>query len=811
MANFENRFTEGAQRALAFAQDEARTQFGHNYIGSEHLLLGLMREENGAASKVLSGFGLELAQLRNTAFELVGKGGFEFDENFQPTPRTKNILQNAVEMAAGMGHQYVGTEHILLSILSQPDCVACVILDKNGVTPDKVREVLSQASEGDGMEVGSGGEGQKSTQTLEKYSRDLTQMAKDGLLDPVIGRTQEIERIVQILSRRTKNNPVLIGEPGVGKTAVVEGLSQRIIDGNVPDLLRNKRVVSLDLGGMLAGTKYRGEFEERIKNAMKEIIKDGNVILFIDEMHTIIGAGAAEGAVDAANILKPALARGELQTIGATTQDEYRKHVETDAALERRFQPVNIPEPSQEETIAILQGLRDKYEAHHKVRITDSAIQAAVTMSVRYIPDRFLPDKAIDLIDEAASRLRIQHHTLPPDVKDLEKSIESLRKEKQEAIHNQNFERAAALRDEEQKLKAQVDERQEEWKQQQQKQGEAQVGESQIAEVVAMWTGIPVQRLSMDEGARLLKLEDELHKRVVGQEEAVSAVARAIRRARAGIKDPKRPIGSFLFLGPTGVGKTELSRALAEALFGEEDATIRIDMSEYMEKHSVSRMIGSPPGYVGFDEGGQLTEKVRRKPYSVVLLDEVEKAHPDVFNILLQVLEDGRLTDGKGRTVDFRNTVLIMTSNAGASLLRKQQTMGFGAEAGTMAYEKMRDTVMEELRKQFRPEFLNRVDEIIVFRQLEQSQMRAIVDRMVDSVIRRLTDSGITLSITEGGKDYLSKEGFDPQYGARPLRRAISRMVEDALSEEILAGNIKIGDHVQCDLKDGKLAFTVQS
>nr|MDD6334941.1 ATP-dependent Clp protease ATP-binding subunit [bacterium] len=808
MPSFENRFTEGAQKALYLAQEEARGTFGHNYIGSEHLLIGLMREGKGAAAAAMRGWGLDADGLRKAAMELVGKGEFKFDDNFQPTPRTKYILQAALEIATKLGNKYVGTEHILLAIVSQPDCVAARILSDKGVSFQQAQQELLQGlkeNAGGDKASGEGGEGG----VLKQYGRDLTEMARQGKLDPVIGRQQEIERIVQILSRRTKNNPVLIGEPGVGKTAVVEGLAQRIIEGNIPELLKGKRVITLDLSGMLAGAKYRGEFEERLKGVLKELAQSGDVILFIDELHMIIGAGAAEGALDAANILKPALARGELQCIGATTLDEYRKHIETDAALERRFQPVTIGEPSPEEAVEILKGLRDKYEAHHKIRITDEAIQSAVAMSVRYIPDRFLPDKAIDLIDEAASRVRIRRHTAPPDVKQLEDKLDSLLKEKEEAINNQNFERAAQLRDSERTLREEIERVQAAWREKQQAEGDAAIGEEEIAQVVAMWTGIPVQRLTQDESQRLLELENTLHARVIGQDEAVSAVSRAIRRARAGLKDPKRPIGSFLFLGPTGVGKTELSRALAEALFGDENALIRIDMSEYMERHTVSRMIGSPPGYVGFEEGGQLTEKVRRKPYSVVLLDEIEKAHPDVFNILLQILEDGRLTDGKGRTVDFRNTVVIMTSNAGVADLKKQSSLGFGAHAPVLENEKMRATLLAELRRTFRPEFLNRIDEIIVFDPLESAQIRRIADLMVDSVIHRLEDNGVKLLVDADAREFLAGQGFDPMYGARPLRRTIQRMVEDALSEELLAGHVHLGDTVRCKLEDGKLAFVV--
>ncbi len=648
------------------------------------------------------------------------------------------------------------------------------------------------------------------TPKLDKFGRDLTQAAREGELDPVIGRQKEIERVIQILSRRTKNNPVLIGEPGVGKTAIAEGLAQRIVEGKIPELLRDKRVVMLDLSGMIAGTKYRGEFEQRLKDAMEEMQKAGNIILFIDELHTIIGAGAAEGAIDAANILKPALARGEIQAVGATTLDEYRKHVEKDTALERRFQPVMVGEPSREESVEILKGLRDRYEAHHKVRITDEAIKAAVNLSDRYISDRFLPDKAIDLLDEAASRLRIMTYTTPPDMKQLEEKLAEIRKAKDEAVNNQNFEKAAELRDREREALQEIDQRRETWEKERNTEDNV-VGEEEIAQIVSSWVSIPVQKITEGESERLLHLEDVLHKRVIGQEEAVTAVAKAVRRARAGLKDPKRPIGSFIFLGPTGVGKTELSKALGEALFGDEDSLIRVDMSEYMEKHSVSKLVGSPPGYVGFDEGGQLTEKVRRKPYSVILLDEVEKAHPDVFNILLQILEDGRLTDAKGRTVDFRNTVVIMTSNVGAAAAQNPVALGFGSvRNSTQDYDRMKVRMLDDLKKTFRPEFLNRIDEIIVFHALEQTHTRKIVDLMLTQVAARLTEKDIHIDVTDAARDYLAKEGFDPQFGARPLRRAIQRTVEDNLSEEILSGQIKLGDHVMVDVEGDKLALKRQ-
>ena len=794
------RFTERAQKALMLAQEEARA-LGHNYVGTEHLLLGLLREGEGAAARILQNMGITIDNVRGDVERLVGKGDYNFNEHFGFTPRTKKVMELSLFEAKNLGHSYIGTEHLLLALVREREGVAARILMDLNVNLQQVHDELSRLLK---EKPGSGGAANNAkTETLDKYSRDLTKAAKDGELDPVIGRTNEIDRIVQILSRRTKNNPVLIGEPGVGKSAVVEGLAQRIVQGNVTELLRNKRVVSLDVSGMLAGAKFRGEFEERLKNCIDEIKKAGNVILFIDEMHTIIGAGAAEGAIDAANILKPMLARGELQTIGATTLDEYRKHVEKDPALERRFQPVMVGEPTPEEAEAILMGLRDRYEAHHKVRITDEAIKAAVELSNRYISDRFLPDKAIDLMDEAASRVRIQSLTTPPDMKELEQKLESLRQEKEEAVNNQNFEKAAQLRDEEQRLRRQIDEASQNWKQKQD--GKTLVvGEEEIAQIVSLWTSIPVTRLTESEGERLLKLEELLHDRVVGQDEAVRAVARAIRRARAGIKDPKRPIGSFIFLGPTGVGKTELSRALAEAMFGDEEAMIRLDMSEYMERHSVSRLVGSPPGYVGFEEGGQLTEAVRRKPYSVILLDEIEKAHPDVFNMLLQILEDGRLTDSHGRTVDFRNTVLILTSNVGANTIRRQTRLGFaGEESEEQDYQKMKGNVMEELKKTFRPEFINRVDEIIVFHPLNEEDTRQIVTLMLRSVSRRLEERDVHLRVTDAARDMLAKAGFDPTYGARPLRRAIQRMVEDRLSEEILAGHIWIGDRVVADAQDG--------
>ena len=812
MANY-GRFTERAQRALIGAQEEAR-EMGHNYVGTEHLLMGLLREGGGAAATVLGADNVGVDRVRAQIEAQVGKGDFQFNDNFGYTPRTKKVLELSLYEAKNLGHNYVGTEHILLALIREQESVAARILQDLGVDLGKTREKLlgllsSEEDAGQGSGGAVAGKG-SDTPTLNQYGRDLTAAAKNGELDPIIGRAQEIERIIQILSRRTKNNPVLIGEPGVGKSAVAEGLAQRIIEGNIPELLRGKRVVTLDLPGMLAGTKYRGEFEERLKNAMGELKKAGNVILFIDELHTIVGAGAAEGAIDAANILKPALARGEIQCVGATTLDEYRKHIEKDAARERRFQPVTIAEPSREESIEMLKGLRDRYEAHHKVRITDAAIEAAVHLSDRYITDRFLPDKAIDLIDEAGSRVRIRNFTAPPDMKEREAKLGDLRKEKEEAIANQDFEKAARIRDEEVAMRERIDTTRREWEARA-NQENGIVSEDEIAQIVSSWMNIPVTKLTETESMRLLDLEKALHERVVGQEEAVSAVARAVRRARAGLKDPKRPVGSFLFLGPTGVGKTELCKALGEALFGDEDSLIRIDMSEYMEKHSVSRMVGSPPGYVGHEEGGQLTEKVRRKPYSIILLDEIEKAHPDVFNILLQIMEDGRLTDSKGRVVDFRNAVVVMTSNVGAENLKKQVSLGFTdgdkTTEHTMQYERMKERMLAELKRTFRPEFVNRIDELIVFHALTEENIRQIAGLMAGQICKRVAEQDVHLTITPEAVDLLAKKGFDAEYGARPLRRAIQRMVEDALSEEILAGRIVFGDSILAVEKDDALAF----
>ncbi len=800
------RFTQRAHKVLYLAQEEAR-RFNYPYVGTEHLLLGLIREGEGVAARALSAMGIEAEKVRSMVEEMVEKVQGPAPAEMTLTPRAKRVLELAIDEARRMGHNYVGTEHLLLGLIREGEGVAAQVLTSLGVDAEKVRQVVLQMLGGVPLTGQPPAAKAKaaSTPVLDRFGRDLTALAAEDKLDPVVGREKEIERVVQILSRRTKNNPVLIGEPGVGKTAIAEGLAQRIVAGNVPEILLNRRVVTLDLASMVAGTKYRGEFEERIKKVIDEIIKAGNIIVFIDELHTIIGAGAAEGAIDAANILKPALARGELQCIGATTLDEYRKHIERDPALERRFQPIMVEEPTVEETIAILRGLRDKYEAHHRVRITDEALVAAARLADRYITDRFLPDKAIDLVDEASSRVRLQAFTAPPQIKEMEKRLEEISKEKEAAVNNQEFEKAAQLRDQEQQLKKELEATREAWKAQ--KTGEELVvTEEDIAQIVSSWTGIPVKKLAEEESERLMRLEEILHERVVGQDEAVEAVARAVRRARAGLKDPKRPIGSFIFLGPTGVGKTELARALAEALFGDEDALVRLDMSEYMERFAVSRLVGAPPGYVGYEEGGQLTEAVRRRPYTVVLLDEIEKAHPDVFNILLQVLEDGRLTDAKGRTVDFRNTVIIMTSNVGVHLLRKEGTLGFRREADQQAsYEKMKAKVTDELKRTFRPEFLNRIDEIIVFHSLSAEHIKEIVGLMLKDVAKRMKENEIEIEVTDAAKEVLAREGFDETYGARPLRRAIQRQVEDLLSEELLRGKISRGDRVIIDARDEKI------
>lgn len=796
------RFTERAQKVLALAQEEA-VRLGHNNIGTEHILLGLIREGEGIAAKALTALGLGLEKIQNEVETLIGRGK-EQPTNIAYTPRAKKVIELSMDEARKLGHTYVGTEHILLGLIREGEGVAARVLNNLGVSLNKARQqVLQLLGNSETVSSGPSSASNVSTPTLDGLARDLTAAAREGNLDPVIGRNKEIERVIQVLSRRTKNNPVLIGEPGVGKTAIAEGLAQRIVNNEIPETLRDKRVMTLDMGSVVAGTKYRGEFEDRLKKIMEEIRQAGNIILFIDELHTLIGAGGAEGAIDASNILKPSLARGELQCIGATTLDEYRKYIEKDAALERRFQPIMVDEPTVEESIQILYGLRDRYEAHHRVAITDEAIEAAVKMSDRYISDRFLPDKAIDLIDEAGSKVRLRNFTTPPNLKELEVKLDEVRKEKDAAVQSQEFEKAASLRDMEQRIRRQLEEEKQKWKEKQGKEN-SQVTVDDIAAVVSSWTGIPVNKLTESETERLLRLEEILHKRVIGQDEAVKAVAKAVRRARAGLGDPKRPIGSFIFLGPTGVGKTELARALAEAMFGDEDAMIRIDMSEYMEKHSTSRLVGSPPGYVGYDEGGQLTEKVRRKPYSVILFDEIEKAHPDVFNILLQVLDDGRLTDSKGRTVDFRNTIVIMTSNVGASSLRYNKYVGFSVDDEKVDYERMKDQVMEELKRSFRPEFLNRIDEVIVFHALEKEQLKEIVTLLSETLIERMRNQDIELELSDKAKTKIVEEGYEPEYGARPLRRAIQKNIEDLLSEELLKGTIKAGQKVLVDVEDGK-------
>jgi ATP-dependent Clp protease ATP-binding subunit ClpC len=798
------RFTERAQKVLALAQEEA-LRLSHNNIGTEHILLGLVREGEGIAAKALIALGLGPEKIQKEVENLIGRGQDSGQSIPHYTPRAKKVIELSMDEARKLGHSYVGTEHILLGLIREGEGVAARVLNNLGVSLNKARQQVLQllgSNESSGGHQG-GASQNVNTPTLDSLARDLTAVAREGSLDPVIGRSKEIQRVIEVLSRRTKNNPVLIGEPGVGKTAIAEGLAQQIVNNEVPEILRDKRVMTLDMGTVVAGTKYRGEFEDRLKKVMDEIRQAGNIILFIDELHTLIGAGGAEGAIDASNILKPSLARGELQCIGATTLDEYRKYIEKDAALERRFQPIQVDEPTAAESIQILTGLRDRYEAHHRVSITDEAIEQAVKLSDRYISDRFLPDKAIDLIDEAGSKVRLRSFTTPPNLKELEVKLESVRNEKDAAVQSQEFEKAASLRDTEQRLREQLEDTKKTWKE---KQGQenSEVTVEDIAMVVSSWTGIPVSKLAQTETDKLLNMEQLLHSRVIGQDEAVKAVSKAVRRARAGLKDPKRPIGSFIFLGPTGVGKTELARALAESIFGDEDAMIRIDMSEYMEKHSTSRLVGSPPGYVGYDEGGQLTEKVRRKPYSVILLDEIEKAHPDVFNILLQVLEDGRLTDSKGRTVDFRNTLVIMTSNVGADALKRNKYVGFNVQDDNQNYKDMKGKVMEELKKAFRPEFLNRVDEMIVFHSLEKTHLKEIVTLLSDQLTKRLKEQDIQLELTDATKEKISEEGYDPEYGARPLRRAIQKHVEDKLSEELLKGNIEKGKKIVMDVVDGE-------
>jgi ATP-dependent Clp protease ATP-binding subunit ClpC len=805
-------YTERAKMTIVKAQQLA-AEMGHSIVGTEHLLLSLVAEEQGMAAKVLAQLGVSAQGLYQQVKEAMGQNPHTMPVQAVPfSPRIKRVLELAAAEARALGHNYVGTEHLLLGLLREGEGIAVRLLQANNLSLDVIYANMVETMGQGGSQPGSPGKSPaqakgKATPVLDSFGRDLTMEAEEGRLDPVIGRDKEVERVIQVLSRRTKNNPCLIGEPGVGKTAIAEGLAQRINAGQVPELLRNKRLVTLELSSMVAGTKYRGEFEERFKKMMDELKAAGNVILFIDELHTLIGAGGAEGALDAANIIKPALSRGELQAIGATTIDEYRKHIEKDAALERRFQPITVGEPSQEEAVEILKGLRDRYEAHHRVKIPDEAIEAAVKMSSRYIPDRYLPDKAIDLIDEAASRQRLISYTAPPDLKKLEQELEVVEKEMSAAVSSEEYEKAAQLRDRKQKLQQELKERKADWENTQAIE-KSEITPDDIAHIVSSWTGIPVTRLALEESQRLLNLEEELHKRVIGQEEAVQSVSRAVRRARSGLKDPKRPVGSFIFLGPTGVGKTELARALAESMFGDEDAMIRLDMSEYMEKHTTSRLIGAPPGYVGYDEGGQLTEQVRRKPYAVVLLDEIEKAHPDVFNILLQVLEDGILTDGQGRRVDFRHTIIIMTSNVGARLLNQEKVMGFRPEGEARNYQDMKEQVMGELKRTFRPEFLNRIDDVIVFHALERQHIHSIVHLMLAELADKLQELELKISVSETARELLVKKGYDPIYGARPLRRAIQRLIEDEISEELLKGSFVSGETILVDASEGKFTFS---
>ena len=812
------RFTDDAQRVLSFAQ-EAALELGHDYVGTEHVLIGLTKVKNGVAAKALEELGIVTEDIFEAVEEQVGRGNKKATSIYM-TPRVKHVLELAVQVANRMNHNYVGTEHILLGLLSDGGGVAVGILRAMNIRTDDIveaiRHILGSSSNGDdGRQEGANNNGDLGD--LTDFATDLNESAKQGKIDPVIGRDTEIQRVIQILSRRTKNNPVLIGEPGVGKTAIAEGLAQRIVTGNVPEILRNKRIISLSIGSMLAGAKYRGEFEERLKKAIDEVQQHDDMIIFIDEIHTLVGAGATEGAMDAANILKPALARGEFQVIGATTLDEYKKHIEKDAALERRFQPVQVGEPNEEDALEILRGLRDRYEAFHKAKITDEALKAAVTLSSRYITDRFLPDKAIDVVDEAASKVRMKVFSAAPDVKALEDRLNTVKKEKEAAVTSQDFEKAAKLRDEEQSLVKEIDDKKSVAKEESEQ--KLVVTEDDIAAVVAQWTGIPVAKIADEESQTLLHLEEELHKRVVGQDDAVTAVAKAVRRARAGLKDPKRPIGSFLFLGPTGVGKTELARALASSLFGDESAMIRLDMSEYMEKHTVSRLVGAPPGYVGYEEGGQLTDAVRRKPYSVILLDEVEKAHADFFNILLQVLDDGRLTDSQGRTVDFRNTVIIMTSNLGAKALHKNSSeLGFLApkksesstnQSNSIDFKEAKKSVMDAVKRHFRPEFLNRIDEMIVFRPLTEEDLKHIVSILMSDVTKRLKERELQLEITSEAMQLLVKEGSDFTMGARPLKRAIQRLIEDPVSDLILKGDVTEGKTIKVDVKDNEIVVSV--
>ncbi len=807
MADKFEKFTERARKVLALAQEEAR-RFNHNYIGTEHLLLGLVREGEGVAARVLQSMGVQLPKVRSAVEFIIGRGESTVVGEIGLTPRARKVIEYAVDEARRLGHHYIGTEHLLLGLVREGEGIAAGVLESLGVNLEKVRQqVLQVLAQGTAYQQRAQ---QTKTPYLDALGFDLTEAARLGKLDPVIGRQNEIERVMQILSRRTKNNPALIGEPGVGKTAIVEGLAQRIVAGDVPEPLQGKRLVALDIGALVAGTKYRGEFEERLKKIVAEV-KESGTILFIDELHTLVGAGAAEGAVDAANILKPALSRGEVQTIGATTLDEYRKYIERDAALERRFQPVIVNEPTVEETIEILKGIRERYEEHHKLKISDGALHAAAVLAARYVTDRYLPDKAIDLVDEAASRVRMYRSASPPSLKEARRGLESLRRELDAAVASQEFELAAELRERERQLLHRIQELEQHWREEQ-GQDEPVVTEEDIAQVVSMWTGIPLTRLHTEESERLLHMEEALHERVIGQDEAISTLARAVRRARAGLKDPRRPIGTFIFLGPTGVGKTLLARALAEFMFGSEDALIKIDMSEFMERHTVSRLVGAPPGYIGYEEGGQLTEAVRRKPYSVILLDEIEKAHPEAFNILLQIMEDGNLTDAKGRRVDFRNTILIMTSNIGAELIQREGSLGFAAaedpnKKAQVDYQTMKDKVLSQLKQTFRPEFLNRIDAVIVFHPLTPEHVRQIVDLELKRIRKQLAEQQITLEVTDAAKDLLAKRGYDRQYGARPLRRIIQNLIEDPLAEAILAGRFKPGSTVVIDVRDDLLTM----
>ncbi len=810
MASRFEKFSERARRVLSLAQEEAQ-HFNHSYIGTEHILLGLVRETDGIAARVLSNLGVELTKVRSAVEFIIGRGDRPPVGEIGLTPRAKKVIELAVDEARRLNHHYIGTEHLLIGLLREGEGVAAGVLESLGVNLEKARaetaRLLSQAQ----SQPHAQARGATRTPVLDQLGIDLTAMARAGRLDPVIGRQKEIERVIQILSRRTKNNPVLIGEPGVGKTAIVEALAQSIVKGEVPQTLQGKRLVTLDMGSLVAGTKYRGEFEERLKKVIEEIKTSGNCILFVDELHTMVGAGAAEGAVDAASILKPSLSRGELQTIGATTLDDYRKYVERDAALERRFQPVLVEEPSIEETVAILKGIKARYEEYHHVEITDEAIKVAAELAARYIADRFLPDKAVDLVDEAASRVRIRSSSMPLSVKEAIRVMEGVRKEKDEAIAGQQYEYAAEIRGRELRLAEKLTQLEQGWQSEQSKE-KSVVTQEDIAQVLSMWTGIPVAKLAMEETTRLLQMEEVLHKRIVGQDEAINAIAKAVRRARAGLKDPRRPIGSFIFLGPTGVGKTELVRALAEFMFGSEEALIRLDMSEFMERHTVARLVGAPPGYVGYDEGGQLTEQVRRKSYCAILLDEIEKAHPDVFNILLQIFDDGHLTDAKGRKVDFRNSIVVMTSNIGSELIRRDTALGFAvksdeAKTAEQAYERMKEKVMNEVKKAFRPEFLNRIDGTVVFHALSKEHIRKIVELMIKELERNLKGKEITVEVTEQAKDFLGEKGFDPVFGARPLRRLIQTMVEDQLSDALLSGSVHSGDVVIVDTQDGKVVL----